>query len=210
VVIGKVVDNVDPEELGQVKVFFPWLTAGYVSAWARTMQIGASEAGSGFLWIPEVGDEVLVAFDRGHIDHPYVIGNLYNGIFRPEPPPETEGLVASRRITSRMLHTIEFDDGPDAMGITIRDGDMTCMIKLDGEQQSISLMSVGPLSIESAQGVSIKAAAGLQIEAGGSVSISASDFTTTSASGITLAGSDVTVGGESSVSVVAPAVSLGA
>ena len=59
---------------------FPWLSPAYISAWARVMQIGASKVGGGFLWIPEIGDEVLIGFDRGSIDHPYVIGNLYNGI----------------------------------------------------------------------------------------------------------------------------------
>jgi hypothetical protein len=210
VVIGTVVDNMDPEELGQVKVLFPWLTAAYVSAWARTMQIGASKAGAGFLWVPEVGDEVLVAFDRGHIDHPYVIGNLYNGVVRPIPPPEVEGAVGNRRIASRMMHTIQFDDGPEALGITIKTGTETCSIQLDAEQQQISLTSAGQVSIEAAAGVSIKAGADFQVEAGGAISIQGSDVTVTSAGGVTVAGSDVTVAAEGSASVVAPEVSLGA
>ena len=71
-VIGTVVDNMDEDGLGRVKVMFPWLAAGYVSAWARVMQIGASKVGGGFLWIPEVGNEVLLGFDRGSIDYPFV------------------------------------------------------------------------------------------------------------------------------------------
>jgi hypothetical protein len=211
VVIGKVTNNVDPEELGQVQVFFPWLTAGYVSAWARTVQIGASKAGSGFLWVPEIGDEVLIAFDRGHIDHPYVIGNLYNGIFRPEPPPEVEGLVASRRIASRMMHTIQFDDGPQAMGITIRDGDETCTIKLDGMQQTISLTSAGQVSIEAAEGVSIKTGGTFQVEAGGSISVmGTADMTLMASEGVIVSGQNVAVSGDELVMVTGPAVSLGA
>ena len=65
---------------------FPWLSPDYISAWCRVMQIGASKIGGGFLWLPEIGDEVLIGFDRGPIDHPFVIGNLYNGIAAPLPP----------------------------------------------------------------------------------------------------------------------------
>ena len=169
--IGIVSDNADPEALGRVKVIFPWLSDTYVSAWARTMQIGAGKGGYGFLFIPEVGDEVLVGFDRGDIDHPYVIGNLYNGIVRPEPPIEAEGGVPSRRIMSRMRHMIEFDDGPEALGITITDGDQTVSIKLDAEQQSITITSAGQVTIEAAEAISLKSGADIGIEAGGSVSI---------------------------------------
>ena len=56
-VVGTVTDNMDDKNLGRVKVMFPWLSDSYVSAWARTMQVGASKAGGGFLWVPEVGDE---------------------------------------------------------------------------------------------------------------------------------------------------------
>ena len=95
-----------------------------MSAWARTVQIGAS-AGGGFLWMPEIGDEVLVAFDRGDMNIPYVIGNLYNGVQRPVPPPQIDGVVAARWMTSRAEHIIQFNDGPDAIGISIMTGPAT-------------------------------------------------------------------------------------
>jgi hypothetical protein len=182
VVIGTVVDNMDPEEMCRVKVMFPWLAETYVSAWARTMQIGAGALG-GFVWMPEVGNEVLVSFDRGDMNFPYVIGNLYNGIQRPVPPPQIDGVVAARTITSRAEHMIRFDDGPDTLAITIATGGNTCMIMLDDEEQVISVTCAGEVTINAAEGVTIQAGGDLALSAGGDFSVMAGGAVNLGASG---------------------------
>ncbi|MEV6165571.1 VgrG-related protein [Streptomyces sp. NPDC052052] len=78
---GTVTDTQDPEGSGRVKVRFPWLSDEYASDWARTAQSGGTSGGEAF--IPEVGDEVLVGFEHGHLDRPYVLAGLYNGKDRP-------------------------------------------------------------------------------------------------------------------------------
>lgn len=78
---GTVTDTKDPEGLGRVKVRFPWLSDEYASDWARTAQAGGTAGGEAF--IPEVGDEVLVGFEQGHLDRPYVLAGLYNGKDKP-------------------------------------------------------------------------------------------------------------------------------
>ncbi|MFD9422612.1 MULTISPECIES: VgrG-related protein [unclassified Streptomyces] len=80
-VSGTVTDTQDPEGSGRVKVRFPWLSDEYASDWARTAQSGGTGGGEAF--IPEVGDEVLVGFEHGHLDRPYVLAGLYNGKDRP-------------------------------------------------------------------------------------------------------------------------------
>ncbi len=106
-----VIDNEDEEQMGRVKLKFPWLSDDNESNWARiaTLMSGA-EQGSFFL--PEVGDEVLVAFDQGNIDCPYVIGMLWNGT---ATPPETNGDGENniRTIKSRSGHSLTFDDTSD-------------------------------------------------------------------------------------------------
>ncbi|MEV8456203.1 VgrG-related protein [Streptomyces sp. NPDC052095] len=82
-VSGTVTDTQDPEGSGRVKVRFPWLSDEYASDWARTAQSGGTGGGDAF--IPEVGDEVLVGFEHGHLDRPYVLAGLYNGKDRPSP-----------------------------------------------------------------------------------------------------------------------------
>jgi len=224
-VIGTVLNNIDPMNLGQVQVMFPWLSPDYISAWARVMQIGASKAGSGFLWIPEIGDEVLIGFDRGCIDYPYVIGNLYNGIAMPIPPPSVEGVVANRRIASRMGHTIQWNDGPDAMGISIATAPAIdpaaspTSLVLDGQQIKVTINSLGQVAITGALGVSITATGGPLSLDGLTVSIGGTTATSVSIGGsatmsTTLAGESLTIGGPdgapaTSVAVSGTSVSLG-
>ncbi|HMC40414.1 MAG TPA: VgrG-related protein, partial [Acidimicrobiales bacterium] len=198
-VIGTVVDNEDPEQMGQVKVMFPWLNPTYISAWCRVMQIGASKIGGGFLWIPEIGDEVLIGFDRGSIDHPFVIGNLYNGIASPLPPPSVEGVVGNRRIASRMAHTIQWNDGPEKMGISIMTAPVESpptSIELDAEQMKITVNSMGQIEITGMVDVKISATGGQltldapQINIGGEDTLS-----------LNIAGTSIAVGGETTATL---------
>jgi len=108
IVLGIVTNNQDDEKLGRVKVKFPWLGEGYESDWVRVATLMAgNERGTFFL--PEVGDEVVVAFDHGDINYPYVIGTLWNGV---DKPPETneDGKNNVKKIKSRSGHEIIFDD----------------------------------------------------------------------------------------------------
>ncbi len=81
VVCGVVTDVLDIPPLGdtlnRVKVAFPWLSPGYVSNWARVVQFGSGKD-QGSLFTPEVGDEVLCAFEMGDPRRPYVLGGLQN------------------------------------------------------------------------------------------------------------------------------------
>ena len=162
--IGTVVDNEDPEEQGQVKVMFPWLSPDYISAWARVMQIGASKVGGGFLWIPEIGDEVLIGFDRGSIDHPVRDRQpLQRHRLAPARLPRSPASCANRRIASRMAHTIQWNDGPEAMGISIMTAPVESpptSVVLDGEEIKITINSLGQVEITGALGVSISAEGG--------------------------------------------------
>ncbi len=198
-VIGTVVDNIDEDGLGQVKVMLPWLSPAYISAPARVMQIGASKLGGGFLWIPEIGDEVLIGFDRGNIDHPFVIGNLYNGIASPLPAPSVEGVVANRRIASRMAHTIQWNDGPEAMGISIMTAPVESpptSVVLDGQEMKITINSMGQVEITGMLGIKIAATGGPLTLDGPDITIGGEDTVS-----LSLAGTTVAVGGTTTASV---------
>ncbi|WP_306353366.1 type VI secretion system Vgr family protein [Flavobacterium sp. '19STA2R22 D10 B1'] len=74
-----VVDNNDPKGLGRVQVEFPWQKGlGSVTPWIR-MTNPHTGGGKGFYFIPEVGEEVLVAFEAGNAEKPFVLGAMYNG-----------------------------------------------------------------------------------------------------------------------------------
>ena len=99
VAVGIVTNNQDPQQLGRVKVRFPWLPGEDESFWAMIAVLMAGhERGTYFL--PEVDDQVLVAFEHGDIRRPYVLGALWH---RAAPPPETnaDGKNNKRLIRSR-------------------------------------------------------------------------------------------------------------
>ena len=68
--------------MNRVKVTFPWLSEDEESHWARISCLMAGDK-RGALFLPEVGDEVLVAFEQGSFQRPYVLGGLHNGVDHP-------------------------------------------------------------------------------------------------------------------------------
>src|SRR5689334_12460780 len=87
VVVAIVTNRKDPEEMGRVKLRYPWLGENAEGYWAR---IATPMAGNerGIYFLPEVEDEVLVAFEHGDLRFPYVIGSLWNG--RDKPPVKND------------------------------------------------------------------------------------------------------------------------
>ena len=123
VVIGIVVDNKHPKGEYRVKVKFPWLmessstyTSGtpddedFESSWARIATLMAGPDRGSF-WLPEVDDEVLVAFEHGDVNYPYVIGALWNGQDKTIHSNEAQdGKNCYRTIRSRSGHVFQFID----------------------------------------------------------------------------------------------------
>lgn len=104
VVIGKVTSVQDDEGLGRIEVTYPWLGDGNRSRMASMASIMAG-GDRGAFFMPEVDDEVLLAFEQGDWDHPYVVGCLWNPV---QPPPSSD--ERQRMIRSVNGHTIRFVD----------------------------------------------------------------------------------------------------
>jgi uncharacterized protein involved in type VI secretion and phage assembly len=103
-----VVDNIDPQRLGRVKVKFPSLPNMPQSFWARLMMPMAGQE-RGWMTIPEKEDEVLVAFLHGDFQHAVILGALYNGVDTP-PYANEDGMNNLRVFQSRSGHRLTFDD----------------------------------------------------------------------------------------------------
>lgn len=118
VAVGIVTNNQDPEKRGRVKVNLPWRGENDESHWARVVSPMAG-SGRGMVFYPEVNDEVLVAFEQGDINHPYIIGGLWNS---QDLPPETNsnGENNIRKIKSRSGHELTFDDTPQQEKVEIK------------------------------------------------------------------------------------------
>jgi hypothetical protein len=137
-IVGKVASNEDPLGQGRVQVDFPF-TAEYSRVWMRVMTPGAGLGDDlgpnrGMVFVPEKGDQVMVGFEYGHPDRPYVMGSLFHG---KSGRGGQEGNHL-KSITTRSGHTLEFDDADGSPGITIRDRNGNT-IHLDTKEKNIEV-----------------------------------------------------------------------
>lgn len=172
VVVGLVSDAHDPSGQGRVKLTFPWLSDDYVSDWARTVQPGAGR-NRGAMVVPEVGDEVLVAFEQNDPHRPYVLGGLFNGVDTPNTEGPTliddgSGAVNRRSIVSRNGHRIDLlDEDGRTEGVAMRSGDGTLRLVLDQVGAKVEIGSDGTIAVVGKKGVVIDATgAKLELNAG--------------------------------------------
>lgn len=117
--VAIVTNNKDDLKQGRVKVCFPRLPGKPESDWVRVAQPSAGPD-RGFYWIPEVSDEVLVAFERGEANHAYVIGTLWNGKDKPIKESYRDDNTL-RKIKTKSGHFIELDDKKGEEKIIIAD-----------------------------------------------------------------------------------------
>lgn len=182
--IGIVTDNQDPDGIGRVKVRFPYLSSEHTSDWARVVVPGGG-AERGLQLIPEINDEVLVAFELGDINYPYIIGGLWNKLDKPPQPTDAvvkSGKVRQRLFRSRTGHMITFDDDPSEGGVRIADREGNS-IHLKSKQKRMEITIKGdatikvgtegsqPLLIESSGDLTLKAGGDLALDAVGNVSV---------------------------------------
>ncbi|MFF6787666.1 VgrG-related protein [Streptomyces filamentosus] len=186
-----VTDTQDPEGSGRVKVAFPWLSDEYASDWARTAQ--AAGTGGGEPYIPEVGDEVVVGFELGRLDRPYVLGGLYNGQDRPSgggAVDPTSGAVDRRAFASKGGHRLELlDAAGGAQGVRLRTGDGKLTIDLDQAGTAVTIGSDGAVRITAKEKVSITASGGVSVDAErGALELSGDSVSVTARQGVRVDG----------------------
>ncbi len=190
VVTAIVTNNRDDNNQGRVKLKFPWLANDMESDWARVIGAGAGD-GRGIYWLPEVNDEVLVAFEHGDIRRPLVIGGLWNGVDHPPlaaGEAVKDGKVHARVIKTRSGHTLTFvDDSGARVQLETAGGHSLLLddenslieikskggitIKMDDSDGSVTLQCQGDLKVESRRGISFKAGSDINLEATGRVVI---------------------------------------
>lgn len=180
VAIAVVTNNQDPENEGRVKLKYPWRNDEDESQWARVITFMAGNEMGGY-FLPQVNDEVLVAFEKGDINYPYVIGSLWSGKMKP-PENNSDGENNRRLIKSRSGHKIILDDKNGSEKIEIMDKTEKNLITIDTASNTITITTDkdillkapnGKITLEAMQ-LELKSQAAAKIEAGANLDIKAS------------------------------------
>jgi phage baseplate assembly protein gpV len=209
-----VTDVDDPEDLGRVMVKFPWLAQNsgndISSFWVRVAMMGAGDD-RGWMVMPEVQDEVLVAFEQGDLQHPIVIGALWNG--KDKPPRAKakylkDGKIIERVFRSRLGHEVIIDDSDDKSSITIVSATKNLTITLDDKNKKLIIDSKEELEIHSAKAMNIKCDDAITVEAAKDLTLKGDNVTVEAKSKSTVKGSDIDVAGSSSANVKAGSAKL--
>jgi uncharacterized protein involved in type VI secretion and phage assembly len=176
-VIGTVSNINDPENLGRIKVRLPWLGEGYETDWANIV-VPMTGASMGFFFIPSVNDEVLVVFDHGDINRPFVLGSIWNTNEKP-PGTSADAMDSIFRLKTKQGNQLIFDDKEktvqiltasghyvmlEQQKITITDKSAKNSIVIDAQGQSMQIQSGNKISIK-ATTIEMEATANMKIKA---------------------------------------------
>jgi phage baseplate assembly protein V len=161
VTVGVVTNNRDPERLARVKVRYPALSATVESGWASVVSMMAG-ARRGMHVLPEPGDTVLVAFEDGDVNRPFVLGGFWSAHDRPPQVPDPA--ADHRVLRSRSGHEVHLDDSPGKERIDIVDKSGNNRISIETATNTITVKAAGP--------VKVSADGDLELAANGTVSIS--------------------------------------
>lgn len=161
-----VVNNLDAIGEGRVQLRIP--SSPELQPWARVMGIGAGSQ-RGFVWIPQIDDEVLVAFAQNDPNSAYVLGGLWNTRDRPPLTLPTDFLtkrVIKTGVAAGVGHEVEFDDALqsikitsstmqkvtiDPLSIKIENTAGTLSITLDNASQTVSIQSALKIELKATQ-----------------------------------------------------------
>lgn len=163
---AQVTDIKDSKGQGRIKVKLPWApdADGGFEVWAR-LAVPMAGNNRGTWLIPDVGDEVLVAFEAGDPRHPFVIGSLWNGSDSPPESMDGAGNNYKKVIRSRNGVKITLDD---------TDGQEKVVIETPGGQKVTLKDGAGSIELVDSNGNSVKLeAAGITLQASAKVKISA-------------------------------------
>ncbi len=172
VTVGVVTNNQDPGGQGKVKVKLPWLSEDDESHWARVVTpMAGKDRGAYFL--PEVDDEVLVAFEHGMAEFPYVLGALWNGQDKP-PESNDDGNNNMRTIKSRSGHLIRLDDSDGGEKIEVIDSSGNNSMVISTADNTITIVANADITIQSSSGKLVLSGNGIELSSQAGVKVEAS------------------------------------
>jgi len=165
---AKVMDNKDPEKLGRIRVQFLWQEEQDPSLMTPWIRIAQPHGGDdkGFYFIPEIDEEVMIDFENGNAEKPFVVGTLYHAKQHPGKtwPTDSNDIKAIR---TRNGHTIEIhDEGNDGF-IRIYDHEKeNYILTYSTDEKLIKLESTGNIELHAKKNILMKAGGNIDSYAG--------------------------------------------
>jgi phage baseplate assembly protein V len=181
----------DPANEGRVKLKMPWFDTQMETEWCRCRQFYAGN-GYGAFFVPEVGDEVLIAFIQGDMRQPVILGGLYNG--SDKPPSHRDSNTDQKIVKTKAGHVLLFDDsqGKERVRVTTQGGHD---LDLSDADKTVTVTSNGGHVVKLDDG---GGSVTIQTSAGESVVLNSGQATVTAGT-IVLSGS-VMLGGNAAIS----------
>lgn len=176
---AKVKDNEDPNGLGRIRVQFDWqaqLEDNMMTPWLRMAQPYAG-GGKGFSFIPEIGEEVMIDFEGGNAERPYVKGTLYNGVGDVDGAWVANSNSANqvKAIRTRNGHTIEIHDEGNDGYIRIYDNEKeNYILTFSTDRKLIMLESTGNIELYAKNDIIMHAGHDINASADNDIFIAAS------------------------------------
>lgn len=167
---ARVTDNEDPMDWGRIRVQFDWqarLDENMKTPWLRIAQPYAG-GGKGFSFIPEIGEEVMVDFEGGNAERPYVKGTLYNGVGNPDAEwlPQKYSSNQVKAIRTRNGHTIEIHDKDEGGYIRIYDNEKeNYILTFSTDEKLIKLYSKGNIELHALNDIVMHAEHNIEVTA---------------------------------------------
>jgi len=172
---AKVKDTEDPNHLGRVRVQFDWqaqLDENMMTPWLRLSQPYAG-GGKGFSFIPEIGEEVMIDFEGGNAERPFVKGTLFNGVADPDGA-WLPGNNQVKAIRTRNGHTIEIWDEGEGGYIRIYDNEKeNYILTFSTDEKLIKLESTGNIELYAKNDIIMRAGHDINASAGNDISVDA-------------------------------------
>ncbi|HHJ13278.1 MAG TPA: hypothetical protein ENJ79_02720 [Gammaproteobacteria bacterium] len=173
---------VDPEARGRITVKLPWISDTYETRFAPVAQIYAGD-GYGAVWLPEKGDQVVLAFLKGQLSRPVVLGSIYSNVRRP--PANRSESEDAKVLRTKGGHYLLMED---KKGKRIELVDLTGgnAVVIDSEANNITVRAAADVTVEAGGSLTLSAATDISIDAGGNVTISAAGEVSVSGTTINL------------------------
>ena len=192
--MATVLSNADPQGKGRVRVRMNWQTDGMQTGWVRVMTPDGGSSSDvkcnrGFVFIPEVGDQVLLGFRHGDPARPYVMGSLFNGV------TGSGGFAANHKksLTTRSGSTVTFDDTAHTILLQTTRANKIFVDELNG---TITISSAEEVNVNT-KNVNINASENMNVNVGKNLELNVGENTNVSIGG----DKNVSIGGEKTTSV---------